>query len=144
MVQSVVVQAENMIANEPQVVLIVEDEEPIAMALTFIIEDAGYQAQTAIHGRQALEYLRNHHPALIITDLMMPYVNGEQLIAAVHEHFADIPIVLMTAAGPRYSENIGADQLLPKPFNVTDVEAVLHHFLPDSEASSDTSGSHVQ
>ncbi len=119
-----------MAASEPLLVMIVEDEEPIAMALAYILEDAGYRVFTAKHGRQALEYLHDHHPVLIFTDLMMPYLNGEQLIAAVHEHYSDIPIVLMTAAGPRYSAHVGADRLMPKPFNIDDVEGVLHQLLP--------------
>ncbi len=121
-----------MTATEPLLVLIVEDEEPIAMALSFILEDAGYQVLTAKHGRQALELLHDRHPVLIFTDLMMPYLNGEQLIAVVRERFRDIPIVLMTAAGPRYSAHVGADRVMPKPFNIADVEAVLQQLLPVS------------
>jgi len=119
-----------MAASEPWLVLIVEDEEPIAMALSFILEDAGYQVLIAKHGRQALDYLHDHRPVIIFTDLMMPYLNGEQLIIAVHEHFSGIPIVLMTAAGPRYSAHIGAARLMPKPFNIDDVDAALRQFLP--------------
>jgi CheY-like chemotaxis protein len=119
-----------MVASEPLLILVVEDEEPIAMALSFILEDAGYQVFIAKHGRQALDFLRDHHPVIIFTDLMMPYLNGEQLIIAVRERFSDIPIVLMTAAGPRYSANVGADQVMLKPFNIDDVEAILHQFFP--------------
>ena len=115
---------------ESLLVLIVEDEEPIAQVLSYIVEDAGCRVLTAKHGRQALNYLHDHHPALIFTDLMMPYLNGTQLITAVHQSFTDIPIVLMTAAGPRYSAHAGADWLMPKPFNIADVEAILHRFLP--------------
>lgn len=116
---------------EPLLVLIVEDEEPIATALSFIIEDAGYIPLIAMHGRQALDVLRERHPALIITDLMMPYMNGAQLITAIRarEDAATPPIVLMTAAGPRYSAAADADEVLPKPFNIAEVESLLHRYL---------------
>ncbi len=117
-----------------RLVLIAEDEEPIAEALTMIIEDAGYDSMTATHGRQALELARARRPDLVITDLMMPYLDGEELIAALHadaahnNHSAP-PIILMTAAGPRRAATVGADVVLRKPFNITDVEALLEHFL---------------
>jgi two-component system, OmpR family, response regulator VicR len=113
----------------PLLVMVVEDEEPILMALTFILEDAGYRVLAAKHGREALDHLAAQRPALIFTDLMMPYMNGEELIAAVHAQYRDIPIVLMTAAGSRYSEHAGADRVLPKPFNIADVEAILEQML---------------
>ncbi|MEO7000437.1 MAG: response regulator, partial [Ktedonobacterales bacterium] len=58
-------------------VLIVEDEEPIALALAYIVEDAGYTPLVAMHGQQALELARSQHPALILTDLMMPQMSGQ-------------------------------------------------------------------
>jgi two-component system chemotaxis response regulator CheY len=114
---------------EPWLVLIVEDEEPIATALSFIVEDAGYVPLIAMHGRQALDVLRERHPALIITDLMMPFMNGAQLIAEVRAWPGAPPIVLMTAAGRRYSAAAHADEVLPKPFNIADVEKLLHRYL---------------
>jgi CheY-like chemotaxis protein len=123
-------QHRSMSTLEPLLVLIVEDEEPIATALAFIVEDAGYVPLIAMHGRQALDVLRERHPALIITDLMMPYMNGAQLIAAVRAQDDAPPIVLMTAAGPRYSAAADADAVLSKPFNITEVERLLHRYLP--------------
>ncbi len=131
-----------METREPFLVLIVEDEEPIATALSFIIEDAGYVPLIAMHGRQALDVLRDRYPALIITDLMMPYMNGAQLIQAVRAQHRDLPIVLMTAAGPRYSATAGADEVLPKPFNVDDIEALLHRYLVRSSSDPPRSYAH--
>lgn len=121
-------------AKEPPLVLIVEDEEPIASVLAMIVEDAGYRALTATHGKEALAMALREYPALILTDLMMPYLDGADFIRALHESMDDgvrkaPPIVLMTAAGIRQARAAGADALLRKPFNVEEVEALLRRFL---------------
>jgi two-component system, chemotaxis family, chemotaxis protein CheY len=118
-----------------QLILIAEDEQPIAEALAMIIEDAGYEAPLiAAHGRQAQALVRTHRPALIITDLMMPLMDGAELIAAVRADAAldshrPPPIVLMTAAGMRRAREAQADALLRKPFDLREVEALLLRFL---------------
>ncbi len=121
----------NMIAP---VVLIAEDEEPIAQAIAYIVEDLGYTAAIAIHGKQALELARINRPALVITDLMMPQMTGAELIRAIRDdasrlHYRAPPIILMSAAGKQYVDSVGADAFLPKPFDVSQVEALLDHYL---------------
>lgn len=128
---------ENPKAHERLVVLVAEDEEPIADALAMIIDEAGYAPLVAPHGRAALKLARAHHPALIITDLMMPYLDGEKLIEALEddarqEGHPHIPIILMTAVGGRQVETIKVDALLRKPFAVEEVEALLRRFLEDA------------
>lgn len=118
-------------------VLIVEDEEAIAEALAMIVEDAGYQAQVVYDGRQALALARERQPDLIITDLMMPYVTGAELIRAVRNDAdtsgrAAPPIMLVTAASRMRAEEAGADMVLLKPFDVVKVEAALHMLLADT------------
>lgn len=127
-------------ANPPEqarslLVLIAEDEEPIAFALSDLIEEAGYRTLIAQNGKLALELAREHHPALIITDLMMPHLNGRELIAALRAQEKALehpipPIILMSAAGRSYIKDSGADAILLKPFDLKEVEALLHRFLP--------------
>lgn len=116
-------------------VLIADDEEPIAYALADLIEEAGYRTLIAQHGERALEMAREHHPALIITDLMMPYMSGREVIAALHAQQASPehpipPIILMSAAGHTHTRDAGADAVLNKPFNLEEIETLLHQFLP--------------
>ena len=115
-------------------VLIVEDEEPIAEALAMIVEDAGYASVVAAHGKAALERARMERPSLVFTDLMMPHMNGQDLIATLREvaaaqGYAPPPIVVMTAASSLRAQAVGADALLRKPFNLSEVEALLLRFL---------------
>lgn len=121
-------------AHQSGLVLIVEDESPIAEALALIIEDAGYTVITAIHGREALALARAYHPELVFTDLMMPQLNGAELIAALRadaEAASETPppIVLMTAAGAAHTRGARADAVLRKPFDITEIEALLQRFL---------------
>jgi CheY-like chemotaxis protein len=116
----------------PLIVLIAEDEEPIALALSFIVEDAGYLPLVAAHGVAALELVGKVRPALIITDLMMPRMTGRELIEALREDGSparEIPIILMTAAGSEQVADSGANATLSKPFDVATVEELLERFL---------------
>ena len=125
-------------AHLSKLVLIVEDEAPIAEALILIIEDAGYATIIAAHGKEALELAREFRPGLVITDLMMPHLNGTDLIAALHADAKATgtkppPVVLMTAAGPARTRDAGADAVLRKPFDITEIEALLWRFLGPPE-----------
>ncbi|GAC1449366.1 MAG: hypothetical protein PVSMB4_07440 [Ktedonobacterales bacterium] len=119
---------------EPAVVLIAEDEEPIAEALAFLVEDAGYIPLVAAHGREALELARKHRPRLVITDLMMPLMDGIELISALRAdaaadgHVAPA-IILTTAGGFRRADQAGADVVLRKPFDIAEVDSLLRRFL---------------
>ena len=121
----------------PGLVLVVDDEAPIALALAEVVEEAGYRVVLAYHGQEALEMVHQYQPALIFTDLMMPQLNGRELIATLraqqHIPQQSFPaIILMTAAGRVNIRDVGADAVLLKPFELEEVEALLHRFLADS------------
>ena len=116
-------------------VLIAEDEETIAETLALIVEDAGFTALVARNGREALALARQHHPQLIITDLMMPYLNGADLIATVRadaasQGVAPPPVIVVTAVSAARAQEAGADAVVVKPFDVTKIEAAMHRLLP--------------
>ncbi|HWE60989.1 MAG TPA: response regulator, partial [Chloroflexota bacterium] len=70
---------------QDELVLIADDEPTIAEVVAALVTDAGYRAVVATHGRQALELAQTVWPALVITDLMMPVLDGAGLIAALQE-----------------------------------------------------------
>ena len=115
-------------------VLIAEDEETIAETLAMIIEDAGYVPVVAHDGRQALLLARERRPQLIVTDLMMPYISGAELIARVRdlaasEGYQAPPIILVTAASAARAKDAGADAIVPKPFDLARIEAVVRRLI---------------
>ena len=88
----------------------------------------------ALHGRQALELARTRKPALLITDLMIPHLDGAAVIAAVRASAAVAgepapPIILITATNMVRARAAGADVILRKPFYLADLEALLRRFL---------------
>lgn len=116
------------------VVLVVDDEGPITDILAAIVEDLGYTPVVAAHGRQALELARQQPPALVLTDLMMPYLDGAGLVAALRAAAAQDgreapPMVLISAAGAAATAAAGADAVLHKPFDLDDVGQLLVHYL---------------
>ncbi|WP_061138010.1 response regulator [Caballeronia fortuita] len=81
-------------------VLLVDDEPDLLEAWSFALEYAGYQVERARDGREALAAIQRTVPDLLITDLMMPGMDGEALCRAMRERpeWAAIPIVLHTSA----------------------------------------------
>ncbi|MGH2515599.1 MAG: response regulator, partial [Ktedonobacterales bacterium] len=117
-------------------VLVAEDEETIAETLAMIVEDAGYMALVAHDGREALALARQHRPHLIITDLMMPYLTGADLIAAIRndattQGYSPPPVLVVTAASRAHAEELGADAVIAKPFDVVKVETVMRQLLEE-------------
>lgn len=112
-------------------VLIVEDEAPIAEALAMIVEEAGYRVLVAPHGKAGLALALQQRPALILCDLMMPQMGGREFIAALHAavESAAPPVILMTAADVRFAADAGAARVLKKPFDLGAVEDLLRLFL---------------
>jgi CheY-like chemotaxis protein len=124
---------------EPVIILIAEDEEPIAAILAAVIEDLGYRPLIAVDGRHALELARTTWPALVITDLMMPGLTGADLITALHAEAAStgrppVPVILITAAGLQHARSAGADAVLGKPFDLADLEETVIHLLARAES----------
>lgn len=121
--------------REAPTVLIVDDESPIADALGDIIEEAGYRAITATNGRLALELARQQRVVFVITDYMMPYVNGAELILALREDAEAQgrpapPIALMSAVAEQVDMSVtGADVIISKPFDIAEIEEVLRQFM---------------
>ncbi len=123
-----------MFSLDPVIILIAEDEEPIAAILAAVIEDLGYRPLIAADGRHALELARTTWPALVITDLMMPRLTGADLIAALHTEATStgrtpVPVILITAAGLQHARSAGADAVLSKPFDLGDLEELVIRLL---------------
>ncbi len=117
-----------------RLVLIIEDDGPIAEALAIIVEDMGYASLIAADGLTGLELARKNQPILILTDLMLPKLTGQQVIRHVREDLTAQgrpvpPIVIVTAGGRHQAREAGGDAFILKPFDVEMVEATLQRFL---------------
>lgn len=114
-------------------VLVVDDEFGVAEVLQAILEDEGHRVVTAIHGRAALERMAEERPHLILSDYMMPVMDGAALLAAVagHPRLSGIPVVLMSSLPePSIAAHApGYAAFVRKPFRVDEVLAVVERLL---------------
>ncbi len=120
-------------------ILIADDELSIAELVAAVVLDLGCTPVVVADGRQALDVLRTRHPAVVVTDLMMPHLTGAELIAIARADSAagllqPTPIILMTAAGRQAVSDSKADAVLLKPFDLNDLESLLRRFLDISVA----------
>jgi CheY-like chemotaxis protein len=117
-------------------VLIVEDEFLIAMSLEYSLHEAGHEVLSAHNGRKALELLHNHAVDVIVTDYMMPRMDGSELISRLRQEprTAGIKIVLSTALSPPLLDGkvVGYDAYLQKPVREDELVTVVARLLEPS------------
>jgi DNA-binding response OmpR family regulator len=107
-------------------VLVVDDEAKILEIVKSYLEKSGYRALTAGNGREALAALQGSAVSLLLLDLMLPDLSGEELCRKVRAA-SDIPIIMMTAkveeADIIRGLNLGADDYVTKPFSPRELMA---------------------
>jgi CheY-like chemotaxis protein len=98
--------------------LVVDDETAIADALQDILSMEGYEVVTALNGHEALRLLSELKPELVLTDLMMPVMDGRELLRRMQADpkLRDIPVVVMSAGRITDAERRTARAILAKPF----------------------------
>jgi len=105
-------------------VMVVDDEPDVRYLLRITLEEAGYGVVEAAHGEAALEQVRRSRPQLVVTDRMMPRMNGGELIERLRadESTKTIPIVIIT--GTR-GDQAGADAVQGKPFDTSELITLI-------------------
>jgi CheY-like chemotaxis protein len=112
-------------------VLIVDDEQPIVDLLCELVTDAGHTAMSANNGLDALHLAQQHHPALIISDLMMPVLDGNGLLQALQHDpvLAHTMVILISAAANRSQIPANATAFVAKPLDLDMIEAFLQRLV---------------
>lgn len=117
-------------------ILLVEDNAPLLRSMAFLLNIIGFEVMTACDGIEALDLLRIRIPDMILSDIDMPYLDGYELLRQVRldVRWSRIPFIF---ASDRYSLDdlmyaldLGADDYLPKPFDIHDVLEVIERALP--------------
>jgi DNA-binding response OmpR family regulator len=104
-------------------VLVVDDEVVIVETLCEVLETVGYQAVSARNGREGLKVFEEAKPDAVVSDVMMPQLDGREMVRAIRatEHGRNIPIILISAARDiARGGDIGHDLFLEKPFDLED------------------------
>lgn len=112
-------------------VLLVDDDPNILRPLQFLVEREGYRVITALDGKRALVIAALESPGLIVTDWMMPNVDGVELCRRLKRDpiTAGIPVVMLSAALPPAQQEPLWDVLLRKPVPIGDLMKAIHSLL---------------
>ena len=115
-------------------ILIAEDEAIMLAALERNLKLDGYDVISTSDGREALDQFHIHQPDLVITDILMPYTSGLELIGIVKSQ-ADrqVPVIVLSALGQEGTVmeafNLGADDFITKPFDPTELSLRVKRLL---------------
>ncbi len=108
--------------NKKKIVL-AEDNSTLSLLLKFRLQKEGFELFIAADGKQAIELIEEHKPELILSDIMMPYISGLEVISHVRNklEMKEVPIIVFSAAGQEEmvlkAFNLGANDFMGKPFS---------------------------
>jgi len=123
-------------------VLVIDDETVVGTILRYAFEVKGHQTVVADGGRAGIDMARSEHPDAIVLDLMMPAVNGYDVLGILRDDEAtkQVPILVLTAVTMlRERERClseGADMFMTKPFDPRDVATAVDALLSSEAAGS--------
>lgn len=108
--------------HRPKTILLAEDERIVRKTLEIKLAKEGFKLLIAEDGKQAMDLLKIHSPDLVITDLMMPYHNGLEILEHIKKNInSETPVLILSAAGQENTVleafRIGADDFITKPFS---------------------------
>ena len=127
------------VLSMPLTILVVDDDLGTRLSISDYLELSGYSVITANDGQEALVMVEEFHPDLIVTDIVMPRMNGYELVRRVRQkaEFRLLPVILLTAR-TKTQERIlgyqsGCDLYLPKPFELEELAAAIRNLLERSQ-----------
>ncbi len=114
-------------------ILVVEDDPSISLGLRMNLEAEGYQVELADEGEHGLEVARSGNVDLIILDIMLPHLNGLEILRTLRAEGSTVPIIMLSARGAEMDKvvglELGAEDYITKPFGLAEllarVKAVL-------------------
>lgn len=106
-------------------ILVAEDDRNTNRLICAVMRKIGYESVSARDGREALDLIDTTHPDLLITDIMMPRMDGMELVRRLREAGIDLPVLMLTAKQEQTDKNkgliIGADDYLTKPADLKEL-----------------------
>lgn len=124
--------------------LLVDDEPGLREAVKDFLQESGFRVQVASNAREAWDWLQQNIPDLVISDIMMPQVDGYQFLKQLRDdaRFQSLPVIFLTAKGMTGDRiqgyQAGVDAYLPKPFDPDELVAIVENLLTRRNVSSTT------
>jgi DNA-binding response OmpR family regulator len=123
-------------------ILVVDDEERMVRFIRLNLEHDGFEVIEAFRGMQAIEQLRSKLPDLILLDVMMPDIDGFEVLRIIRET-SSVPVIMLTAKGEEEDRvqglELGADDYITKPFSPRELVSRVRAVLRRTEISGGTS-----
>ena len=103
-------------------IVLAEDNSVLSLLLKYRLVKEGYKLLIAVDGKQAIELIEEHNPELILTDIMMPFVSGLEVISHVRNKLnSQTPVIVFSSAGQEEivlkAFDLGATDFMSKPFS---------------------------
>lgn len=123
-------------------ILIIEDEKAMAELIAMRLKKEGYEIDTAYDGEEGLEKIRSRKPDLVLLDLMLPKIDGRDLLKIVkkEEGIKDIPVIILSGRAEQWDRNIGlelgADEYIEKPLDMVKLASQLKSVFRKRESGS--------
>ncbi|HLV80250.1 MAG TPA: response regulator [Chthonomonadaceae bacterium] len=120
-------------------ILAVDDEPSIVRLIQINLEKQGYQVITAYDGKEALEKVASEHPDMVVLDVMMPFMDGFEVLRTLRKEPAtrELPVIMLTAkaqdADVYTGYKDGADSYLTKPFNPRELISFVQRIFAGQE-----------
>ncbi len=127
----------------PLKILVCDDERHIVRLIQVNLERQGYQVVTAFDGKEGLEKIRAEKPNLVVLDVMMPYMDGFEVLKTLRREpeTESLPVIMLTAKAQDKDVfegyHYGADMYLTKPFNPMELVSFVKR-IADSQAAGGT------
>ena len=106
-------------------ILVVEDNQQLAEGIAYNLRHEGHEPRVAADGRVGLDTVRSWNPELVILDLMLPELDGYQVLAAIRKDRNRVPVIILSARGEEADKvrgfRLDADQYVTKPFGVLEL-----------------------
>lgn len=122
-----------------KLILVVDDEERMARFIRLNLEHDGFQVMEAYRGMQAIQLIRDRMPDVIILDVMMPDVDGFEVLQLIRES-NQVPVIMLTAKGEEEDKvrglELGADDYVTKPFSPRELVSRVRAVLRRTDTSS--------
>ncbi|MCY6356583.1 response regulator transcription factor [Clostridium sp. ZS2-4] len=121
-------------------ILIVDDDENICEVIKMYLENAGYSTTVCYDGKEALEAFVQYMPDLVLLDIMLPHMDGVDVLKRIRREY-ETPTIMLTAKGETFDKvlalELGADDYIVKPFEpkemIARVKAVLRRYNVENE-----------
>jgi DNA-binding response OmpR family regulator len=118
-------------------ILIVDDEPLIRDSLAFKLTKDGYDVDTAEDGEKAIQKIESEEYQIIISDIMMPFISGFELVKILKERGTDAPVLMLTSLNSETAVlkafDLGADDFMTKPFSPNELSVRIKKLLKNAK-----------